>query len=226
MSSDKRQCYLVRTDGDDLYQARLELDRAEDLLAVDLAPLRDGGVVLDATECTEPVFLVCTHGRHDQCCSIRGNQVSRVACTQRGVDAWECSHIGGDRFAANLVCFPHGLYYGRVGPDDVTRLMDDYTGGSLSLDHYRGRCCHVFPVQAAEYFARHETGVTEIEGLSLSDWERTSDGIVAAFSLADGGRIRIEVRVSKGAKERLTCGASGTDPIPLYELTSCSAAPA
>jgi len=224
LSSDKRQCYFVRTDGCGLYQARLELDKADDLLDVNLAPLCDGGVILEATECTEPVFLVCTHGRHDQCCSIRGNQVSRVACAQQGVDAWQCSHIGGDRFAANLVCFPHGLYYGRVGPDDVVRLMNDYTGGSLSLDHYRGRCCHVFPVQAAEYFARRETGVSEIEGVSLSEWQRTSDGVTAVFSLAERGELRVEVRVSKGAKERLTCGASGTDPLPVYELASCTSA--
>lgn len=219
LSTDRRQCYFVRTDGGDLYQGHMELDLADDLLDVDLASLRDGPVP-GATERTDPIFLVCTHGRHDQCCAIRGNQVSRLACAHPGADAWECSHIGGDRFAANLVCFPHGLYYGRVEPDQVTALMDSYRAGSLSLDHFRGRCCQRFPIQAAEYFARRETETTEIDGISLIDSTPTSDGIKAIFSLGDAGRVGVEVRVSKGAPHRLTCGARGADPIPLYEPVS------
>lgn len=226
MSSEKRQCYFLRTDGCDLYQAHLELEQVDDLLDVDLTPLRDGGIIADATERPDPVFLVCTHGRHDQCCSIRGNQVSRVACAHIGVDAWESSHIGGDRFAANLVCFPHGLYYGRVDPSEVVALMEDYVKGSLSLEHYRGRCCHLFPVQAADYFARRETLTTDIDGLSLTSTARTPEGIAASFSLAAGGTVGVEVRVSKGANRRLTCRASGTDPIPVYELASCRIEPA
>lgn len=221
LSSDRRQCYFVRTDGRGLYQAHMELDLADDLLDVDLGFLRDGPIP-GAIERTDPIFLVCTHGRHDQCCSIRGNQVSRVACAHPGADAWECSHIGGDRFAANLVCFPHGLYYGRVAPEQVTGLMDSYAAGSLSLEHFRGRCCHRFPIQAAEFFARRETETTEIDALNLIDSAPTSEGVSAAFSLTDGGRVEVEVRVSRGPGHRLTCGAHGADPIPVYELASIS----
>ena len=219
MSTDRRQCYFVRTDGGDLYQGHMELDLADDLLDVDLASLRDGPVP-GATERTDPIFLVCTHGRHDRCCAIRGNQVSREACAHPGADAWECSHIGGDRFAANLVCFPHGLYYGRVEPGRVTGLMDAYGAGSLSLAHFRGRCCHRFPIQAAEYFARRETNTTEIDAIRLIDSAPTSVGVRTVFSLRDGRRVQVEVRVSKGARHRLTCGARGVDPIPLYEPVS------
>ena len=221
MSSDKRQCYFVRTDGCDLYQAHLDLDNVDDLVDVDLGPLRDGGPIPDATERNDPLFLVCTHGRHDQCCSIRGNQVSRVACAHPTADAWECSHIGGDRFAANVVCFPHGLYYGRVTPADVSGLMDDYTRGTLSLEHYRGRCCHLFPVQAAEYFVRRETGITQVDDVSLEATSRTASGIQATFSLPEDRRAQVEVTVTRGVPHRLTCGAGGTDPIPLYELAAC-----
>lgn len=221
LSSDKRQCYFVRTDGCDLYQAHMQLDTVGDLLDVDLTPLREGGVIAEAPERNDPLFLVCTHGRHDQCCSIRGNQVSRVACAHPGADAWECSHIGGDRFAATLVCFPHGLYYGRVTPDGVAELMDAYARGTLSLEHYRGRCCHLFPVQAAEYFARRETLTTAIDAIELTGSQRTPRGIAATFVLTGGSIVEIEVRVSRGDAERLTCGSAGIDPIPLYELVSC-----
>ena len=224
LSSDRRQCYFVRTDGRGLYQAHMELDQADDLLDVDLGLLREDRIP-GATERTDPIFLVCTHGRHDQCCSIRGNQVSRVACAHDQVDAWECSHIGGDRFAANVVCFPHGLYYGRVTPDQVTGLMDAYGAGSLSLEHYRGRCCYRFPIQAAEYFARRETQTTAIDAISLVGSAPTAQGVSATFSLSDGGRVLVEVRVSKGAGHRLTCGAHGPDPIPVYEPVAVNVEP-
>ena len=122
-ASKTRQCYFARTDDRGMELSHLALDSFEALLEVDLAPLQKGNPIVGATTRTEPLFLVCTHGRHDACCSIRGNPVSRLACAVPGMEAWECSHIGGDRFAANLVCFPHGIYYGRVALHDVVPLM-------------------------------------------------------------------------------------------------------
>ncbi len=221
-SSDRRHCYLIRTEGCDLYQAHLALDDLDDLLDVDLGLLQQGAAIPDAMERSDPIFLVCTHGRHDACCSIRGNQVSRIACALPGANAWECSHIGGDRFAANLVCFPHGLYYGRVGADDVASLMEDYSNGTLSLDHYRGRCCHPFPVQAAEYFARREASMTNIDAVSLMGAAATSAGVAAAFSIGADRRAEVQVRVTESSRQRLTCGAAAATPIPVYDLVSCT----
>ena len=113
-ASEGRQCYFGRTTQVDPYLGHLTLDKVEDLLDVDLEPLSGTGEIPEASPAMNPVFLVCTHGRHDACCSIKGNVVSGTACAKPGDDTWECSHIGGDRFTANLVCFPHGVYYGHV----------------------------------------------------------------------------------------------------------------
>jgi len=223
MSSDQRQCYFVRTDRrGPMYQSHLALDDVADLLDVDLTPLRDGGSVADAAERPDPVFLVCTHGRHDACCSIRGNQVSRVACAEPAADAWECSHIGGDRFAANLVCFPHGIYYGRVAPNDVLRLMHAHASGTVALEHYRGRCIYTFPIQAAEYFARRETNTTGVDDVTLVNVMTTHEGLTASFSLSDGSAVAAEVTVSDAGEHRLTCRATRPNPIPRYDLVSCA----
>ncbi|MDQ3645770.1 MAG: sucrase ferredoxin [Actinomycetota bacterium] len=221
-SSDRRRCYFLRTDELDPYRSHLEVDRVDDLLDVDLTPLGQGGPIPEAMERPDPVFLVCTHGRHDACCSIRGNQVSRVACAVPGMDAWESSHIGGDRFAANLVCFPHGVYYGRVSPGDVVALMEGYAGGKLSLDHYRGRCCYRFAVQAAEYFARRETGTVAVEAVRLTEVSVASERLAAAFSLAGGSRVAVEIRVTRSGEYRLTCDATRRHPVPRYDLISCT----
>ncbi len=222
MSSERRQCYFIRTEDCDRYLARLALDSFQDLLDVDLVPLRDGGQIADASESAAPLFLVCTHGRHDACCSIRGNQVSRVACADPKADAWECSHIGGDRFAANLVCFPHGIYYGRVDPDEVERLMADYSRGVISLDHYRGRCCIPFPLQAAEYFVRRKVGSFGANDVTLASERPTRRGVAATFDLAGGRRAAVEVEIGQGGIHQLTCRASDEKPIPRYDLVSCT----
>ena len=219
LSTGRRQCYVLRTEDCDSYAAHLSLDSPSDLLDLDLSPLAGKGNVQEAEPLVKPLFLVCTHGRHDACCSIKGNQVSRVACAIEGAEAWECSHIGGDRFAANLVCFPHGVYYGRVDPGEVAGLMSSYSEGRLSLDHYRGRCCFPFPLQAAEYFVRRELQATDIEGVNLAGSELTEEGLSARFAVGD--RVaQVEVRVSNDGPERLTCGSVSPLPIPRYELSS------
>ncbi|MDP9222588.1 MAG: sucrase ferredoxin [Actinomycetota bacterium] len=222
LSSPQRQCYFARTEDRRLHLSRLTVESLNDLLDVDLAPLSDGGLITGAVERRAPLFLVCTHGRHDACCAIRGNQVSRVACAVPEADAWECAHIGGDRFAANVVCFPHGVYYGRVAPQDVAALMDAYGDGRLSLGHYRGRCCHSYAVQAAEYFVRRESGTTRIDDLWLAKVSRKDErGLTATFTMVHGRQAEVKIRVSQTTKGyRLTCGASGTSFIPGYELDS------
>jgi hypothetical protein len=220
-ASKTRQCYFARTDDRGMELSHLALDSFEALLEVDLAPLREGTPIVGATTRTEPLFLVCTHGRHDACCSIRGNPVSRLACAVPGMEAWECSHIGGDRFAANLVCFPHGIYYGRVALHDVVPLMRDYAEGTISLDHYRGRCCYPFAVQAAEYFARRESRTVAVDGVALVGHSVTDRGLIASFAIGKERRAEVEVRVGElPGTHRLTCHAIRTDPIPRYELAS------
>ena len=70
------------------------------------------------------------------------------------------THIGGDRFAGNLVCLPEGLYYGRVDREAAGSVLDEHLAGRLLLEHYRGRSIYTFPVQAAERSVREATGLT------------------------------------------------------------------
>ena len=42
---------------------------------------------------------------------------------------WQSTHVGGDRFAGNLVCLPHGLYYGRLDrPSQRAAVLDELLG--------------------------------------------------------------------------------------------------
>ena len=79
-------------------------------------------------------------------CLLRRARAARARARRRLPDrTWESSHVGGDRFAGNLVAFPHGLYLGRVGSDEAADVARSYVDGKVSLEHLRGRSCSACP---------------------------------------------------------------------------------
>jgi len=159
-------------------------------LAGDLAPY-DG-----------ELFLVCTHGRHDVCCAERGRPLWQALARVAPDETWQVSHIGGDRFAANVLVLPHGLYYGRLGPDDVERFVEVHRAGGLDLEHLRGRSAYPFDVQAAEVFLRRKLGQTDIRPFVL----RRNEGATTVFEVGESAwEVEVERRTTR---ELLTCHAS------------------
>jgi hypothetical protein len=189
----------------------LELEEHEDLREVD--PWQA------AEPIDEPLFLACTHGKHDPCCARRGRPLFEGLSEQLDSgSAWQSTHVGGDRFAGNLVCLPHGVYYGRVERDDVPSVVDEYLDRRLSLAHYRGRSCWPFAVQAAERHVRAEEGLTGLDDLSLASVERSSDRWAVAFE-TPVGRREVEVTEELGELTQLTCSAEAAKRPLRYDVT-------
>lgn len=212
-----RRCFVVRSE--QALTEELVLDDVADLLDVDLSPLATlqpvGGEPVD-----EPLYLVCTNGRHDACCAEFGQPLARALAAAARDRTWECSHIGGDRFAGNLVCFPHGLYYGHVAAEDGPRVAELYERGMVDLAHYRGRSCHPFVVQAAEYFLRVERDLHGVEALSYARRRAIAgDAFRVDFDGVDATRFAVDVRVTRDPEPRLlTCQATAAARPPRYEL--------
>ena len=103
----------------------------EELTGIDLDAVSRGEAP-DWPRVDGPLFGVCTHGRHDACCAERGRPVAAALTASHPAETWEISHMGGDRFAANMVVLPEGLYYGRMDPGTASpgRLPCTRTGGS------------------------------------------------------------------------------------------------
>jgi hypothetical protein len=132
------------------------------------------GSVGDAA--TGPTYLVCTHGGHDACCALRGRPLARALPAPGPADVWECSHLGGDRFAANVLVLPHGFYYGQV-PGDGSDLVAAHGRGQVALPWLRGRAGVPAPGQAAQHFARGELGLLGVDDLPVVSVEqRTPPG--------------------------------------------------
>ncbi|ADB29348.1 Sucraseferredoxin family protein [Kribbella flavida DSM 17836] len=124
------------------------------------------------TPTTDPIYLVCTHGRHDACCAVRGRPAAAALAAAYPDRTWECSHIGGDRFAANLVFLPHSLFYGHVPPAEAVRLAQAYDEGHIVPAYYRGSGAHLPAVQAAQHFARtagHSLSVNALHPVHLTE---------------------------------------------------------
>jgi hypothetical protein len=121
-----------------------------------------------------PTYLVCTHGGHDACCALRGRPLARSLPAPGPADVWECSHLGGDRFAANVVVLPHGYYYGQV-PGDGAELVAAHTRDQVALPWLRGRAGFSPAVQAAHQLARTELGLLGVDELRPGRVERLSE---------------------------------------------------
>lgn len=190
------------------------LDRIQD--AVDLDP-RDRAPFRGDPD-GEPLFVVCTHGRRDPCCAERGRPVARSLAGSFPDLTWESTHVGGDRFAGNLVAFPHGLYHGRVGPDEAPGIARAYAEGRIgSLDRYRGRSSHPFHVQAAERALRGRLGLDRIDDVAPTHVSRRRDRAEVAFTSANGPHL-VQLERVTGPPMRLTCHASTEQARPVWKV--------
>ena len=107
------------------FAVRLRLEKYFDVLGYDLAAVAAGEDLQGGEPCEEPLFLVCTHGRRDKCCAKFGLPVYNALRDGAGAAVWQSSHVGGDRFAGNLVCFPHGLFYAHTTPEAGRRVRSE-----------------------------------------------------------------------------------------------------
>jgi hypothetical protein len=114
----------------------------------------------------EPYVLVCTNGRHDACCATFGRPLARALRRSRWAGSvWECSHIGGDRFAGNLLLLPDSLYFGRLDAAGAEHVLGEFDAGRLDLDSFRGRSTFSLVEQAAEHFVRAELALDAVDAI-------------------------------------------------------------
>ena len=190
-----------------------EFDTASDLLEIDprageLDPL--------------PLYLVCAHGGHDACCAVLGRPVAAALAAARPGRVWECSHVGGDRFAGNVVVLPAGLYYGGVDAEAAAALADGHDRGEIDTARFRGRSTLAAPAQAAQHFARERAGVRAVGSfppravtrVGHEVWDVAFDGLVV--------RVRAVFHRSDAP---LTCSATVPAAIREFQVVSVTDAP-
>jgi hypothetical protein len=198
------------------------LDSVDQLLDLDLDALGRGASP-GLTPTDEPVFCVCTHGRHDTCCAELGRPAAAALTSSHPEHTWEVSHVGGDRFAANVLVLPDGLYYGRVGDLDAPLLAERHLAGRLDLDRLRGRSGYALPVQAAELAVRRATGETRRDAVRLTVFRHEGDAESHVELDVGGAPYAVRLRRTTVAEEWLTCRARRASPATRHEVVSLTA---
>jgi hypothetical protein len=187
--------FVVTADETQAAVRRLELAGLDELASVDLD--------VDGDPVGSPLVLVCGHGSRDRCCALRGTAVFAALCERLDdEELWISSHLGGHRFAANVLVLPSGLQFGRVGGDEAPELVERAFAGRIALDRYRGRTCYESDAQAAEHAVRLESGLDRIGDLRLV---RAEDGL-AVFRAADGAEWSAVVERIAGPVVPASCG--------------------
>jgi len=197
-----------------------ELPRYEALLDLDLSAVVDASPAYDSHIAPDPLYLVCTNGRRDACCASRGLHIYETLSEQVGPPVWQTTHVGGHRFAGNLVCLPHGVYYGRVDDFDPVGLIREYEQRHLFTSALRGRCCYEPVVQAAEHFLHTQSTGLEVDWYRLDRVEETaSNQWVICFAERDGALHTLTLTVELSDEEvQTSCGSDKKKSVTRYHM--------
>ena len=190
------------------------------LADLDLPALADGSPPGFGDRTDEPLVLVCTHGRRDVCCARLGRPLAVQLDAVLPGRVWETTHVGGDRFAPNVVALPDGSYHGGLRAADVPALAAAVTAHAVLLPRLRGRAGIPAAAQAAEQFLREHLGATLLDDVVAGTTAPLPHGATRVELQAGTGCWAVDVHVVAGAGERLTsCAAGGTVGVPsAYEL--------
>ncbi|ANH81778.1 sucrase ferredoxin [Niabella ginsenosidivorans] len=169
---------------------------------------------------TTPFFVVCTNGKKDKCCSKFGFPVFKfIENHDRQMPVFESTHVGGDRFAANAVCMPFGLYYGRVMVEDVDPILAATDQGAIYYSNYRGLSIRSFLHQSVECFLREHLDHFAIRfPLVVGEQEEEGD-LIKLIAAVEGRRFQVIVRKKTIAYPYyLTCKSTKPGNITKYLL--------
>jgi hypothetical protein len=206
-----RRCYLAWSGpGAFLLDGRVETP--EDLLQLPFGALASGDLAAVRTALpqfrpSEPVFLVCTNGRHDVCCAVRGRPVALAGHERHPGRVWECSHTGGHRFSPTGVLLPWGRTVGRLDGDSVGKVLESADRGEMPVTllgpwHDRGSSAYPPRVQVGESAVRHDIGETDLEALTAY----ASAPLEVTVDHRDGRRWAVALTLVEGDRRRNSCG--------------------
>ena len=178
---------------------------SDDLLAAAHAL---GSPLSGSDEDARPMVLVCTHGTRDACCAVRGRPIVAALARALPDEVWECTHLGGHRFAGTLLSLPDGTCLGRLDPDTAVGAVMAHREGRVDGRYLRGQTRWVPEVQAALAAVLSAHGPASVEDLvpgAVDDrGDHTRVEVLVRGSLPD--RVVVDVVAEALPDAPLTCG--------------------
>jgi hypothetical protein len=212
-----RAVYLAHTAPGRTWLEHTTVTDPKELLDLDFARAGAGTPGLLGTPVSERLLLVCTNGRRDVCCALRGRPIAAALAATHGDQVWECTHIGGHRFAPTAVLLPTGFSYGRLTTEFAATLLSE---GPV-LANNRGRSTWPAAGQVADLAVRqaiHEPDpdavtVTAVDDLPEGGW-------LVTVTHVDGRAWRVAVAERTVAESRpASCGAAPKPAVAFVALS-------
>jgi len=161
-----------------------------EILQWDLAAIGDGVLPEVGNPVTERLEFICTHSGRDTCCAVHG----RARADARS-DTWECSHLGGHRFAATSLVLPDGVLFGRLNATEP-----------LTIEHMRGASRLDSALQVAEIAVRRYAGWDPFVPLWTDHTDSVEDRDDVVATVRDGSGRRFQVTcVARSVTRRASC---------------------
>lgn len=208
-----RRVYLAHTHPGASWLRTAELADPSELLDLDFDRLAAGRHDGWGSAVTEPVLLICTNGKRDQCCAIQGRALIDELAGRHDGMVWETTHTGGHRFAPAAVLLPSGYTYGRLDARHTDAILSAACAGKVVTDHCRGRSCWGGAGQAAELAVRGHTGeyLTEALWVRDSSWDHETGRVRIAHQDGRHWEVAVHRRDLEPPRPN-SCGKSAVRP--------------
>ena len=150
---------------------------------------------------------------------MHGRPVAAALAAAHPDRTWECSHVGGDRFAANVVVLPHALFYGHVPAARAVELVKQYDEGTVVPDLLRGSGAFIPAVQAAQHFARAGGESLAVNDLRPRAAQQLPNNHWQVVLSTPAGDITVEVSAHLDTVDaRMTCSSPRPSEVRRFEL--------
>jgi hypothetical protein len=117
---------------------------------------------------SEPILLVCTNGKRDECCALLGRPIVKALAARAPGRVWEANHLGGHRFAPTATLLPAGMMYGQLDVETAGAILTAADRGETVLEKLRGRSTWTKRGQLAEITVRDLIGEAGLDALSIA----------------------------------------------------------
>lgn len=200
-----RTVFVAHTVPGSSWLERLSVADPKELLDLDLAAIGAGTAPGWGARRASSLLLVCTNSKRDMCCAISGRPIATALAGEFGDAVWECTHIGGHRFAPTGLVLPSGYSHGRLDLATARALVD---GSVVAGQQCRGRSTWDQRGQVAELAVRETLGERDPDALSVLP--EPAEGRVLVRHRDGRAWLVTVVERAAGPDRRASCGAADT----------------
>ncbi|MQG18229.1 MAG: hypothetical protein FI687_00410 [SAR202 cluster bacterium] len=163
-------------------------------------------------------LLICTHGSRDSCCASKGYPFYEKILhleQSNNLMAYQVSHIGGHRFAPNIIDMPDGRNWVKINQDSIETFINKKNPVSVFRENYRGWTI----------LKNGFEQVAEKEAFTIENWEWVNKKIISITSFEtknsnDSKLVKIVYsNENNSVKNQINVEVAKTKKIPVLKCT-------